>query len=105
MDGIDTLQSSSLETKAERIARYKEERRKELAKLYGNTEDFTSRYVRRDKKAAEHQKLKESQVAMTTLQNKLTAGERIKLQSSWQEMMTRRVIMWRRKQKLCLPQQ
>lgn len=50
MDGIDTLQTSALETKAERIARYKEERRRELAKRYGNTEEFTSRYVRRDRK-------------------------------------------------------
>lgn len=50
MDGIDTLQSSALETKAERIARYKAERRKELAERYGNTDEFTSKYVRRDRK-------------------------------------------------------
>uniref|UniRef100_A0A8C5GNH0 Supervillin-like n=1 Tax=Gouania willdenowi TaxID=441366 RepID=A0A8C5GNH0_GOUWI len=50
MDGIDTLQSSALETKAERIARYKAERRRELAERYGNTEEFTSKYVRKDKK-------------------------------------------------------
>ncbi|KAM6963474.1 supervillin-like [Tautogolabrus adspersus] len=50
MDGIDTLQSSSLETKAERIARYKAERRRELAERYGNTDEFTSKYVRRDRK-------------------------------------------------------
>ncbi|XP_072312819.1 supervillin [Eucyclogobius newberryi] len=53
MDGIDTLQSSALETKAERIARYKEERRRELAQRYGNTDDFTSKYVRRDKKTSD----------------------------------------------------
>ncbi|XP_055085377.1 supervillin isoform X2 [Periophthalmus magnuspinnatus] len=53
MDGIDTLPSSALETKAERIARYKEERRRELAQRYGNTEEFTSRYVRRDKKVGD----------------------------------------------------
>ncbi|CAL1599462.1 unnamed protein product [Knipowitschia caucasica] len=53
MDGIDTLQSSALETKAERIARYKEERRRELAKRYGNMEEFTPRYVRRDKKISD----------------------------------------------------
>ncbi|XP_071754746.2 supervillin isoform X1 [Centroberyx gerrardi] len=53
MDGIDTLQSSSLETKAERIARYKAERRRELAERYGNTEEFTSKYVRRDRKIAD----------------------------------------------------
>lgn len=41
MDGVDTLQNSALETKAERIARYKAERRRELAEL-------TSKYVRRD---------------------------------------------------------
>ncbi|XP_034050636.1 supervillin [Thalassophryne amazonica] len=48
MDGIDTLQSSASETKAERIARYKAERRRELAERYGNPEEFTSKYVRRD---------------------------------------------------------
>ncbi|XP_029953819.1 supervillin [Salarias fasciatus] len=53
MDGIDTLQNSAPETKAERIARYKAERRRELAERYGNTEEFTSKYVRRDKKAGD----------------------------------------------------
>ncbi|CAN9509238.1 unnamed protein product [Ophioblennius macclurei] len=53
MDGIDTLQNSTQETKAERIARYKAERRRELAERYGNTEEFTSKYVRRDKKAGD----------------------------------------------------
>ncbi|KAK2820393.1 hypothetical protein Q5P01_023352 [Channa striata] len=53
MDGIDTLQSSALETKAERIARYKAERRKELAERYGNTDDFSSKYVRRDRKTGD----------------------------------------------------
>ncbi|XP_040922831.1 supervillin [Toxotes jaculatrix] len=53
MDGVDTLQSSAPETKAERIARYKAERRRELAERYGNTEDFTSKYVRRDRKVGD----------------------------------------------------
>ncbi|XP_076616149.1 supervillin [Chaetodon auriga] len=50
MDGIDTLQSSAPETKAERIARYKAERRRELAERYGNTDEFTSKYVRKDRR-------------------------------------------------------
>ncbi|CAJ1081059.1 supervillin isoform X1 [Xyrichtys novacula] len=50
MDGVDTLQSSAPETKAERIARYKAERRRELAERYGNTDEFTSKYVRKDRK-------------------------------------------------------
>lgn len=50
MDGIGTLQSSAPETKAERIARYKAERRRELAERYGNTDEITSKYVRRDRK-------------------------------------------------------
>lgn len=53
MDGVDTLQSSALETKAERIARYKAERRRELAERYGNMEDVTSRYVRKERKTAD----------------------------------------------------
>lgn len=60
MDGIDTLQSSAPETKAERIARYKAERRRELAERYGNTEEFTSKYVRRDRKIAETTETKSS---------------------------------------------
>lgn len=52
MDGISTLQSSAQETKAERIARYKAERRRELAERYGTTDEFTSKYVRRERKTA-----------------------------------------------------
>ncbi|XP_051774863.1 supervillin-like isoform X3 [Erpetoichthys calabaricus] len=39
----------SQESKAERIARYKAERRRELAERYSHTEEFTSKYVRQDK--------------------------------------------------------
>lgn len=53
MDGIDTLQSSAPETKAERIARYKAERRRELAERYGNTEEITSKYVRRERRTGD----------------------------------------------------
>lgn len=53
MDAIDTLQSSAPETKAERIARYKAERRRELAERYGNTDEITSKYVRRDRKVGD----------------------------------------------------
>ncbi|XP_057681677.1 supervillin isoform X2 [Corythoichthys intestinalis] len=54
MDAIDTLQSSAPETKAERIARYKAERRRELAERYGAPDEFTSKYVRnRDRKIAD----------------------------------------------------
>ncbi|XP_046888279.1 supervillin isoform X1 [Hypomesus transpacificus] len=50
MDTIDTLQSPSMESKAERIAQYKAERRRELAERYGSTKEDTSRYARWDKK-------------------------------------------------------
>ena len=53
MEGVDTLQSSTLETKADRIARYKAERRKALAERYGNMEDCTPKYTRRERKAAD----------------------------------------------------
>lgn len=53
MDGVGALQTSALETKAERIARYKAERRRELAERYGTSDDFTSKYVRRDRKQAD----------------------------------------------------
>ncbi|XP_029485521.1 supervillin isoform X1 [Oncorhynchus nerka] len=53
MDAVDTIQNSALETKAERIARYKAERRRELAERYGNTEEVSSKYTRRERKAGE----------------------------------------------------
>uniref|UniRef100_W5KFR5 Supervillin d n=1 Tax=Astyanax mexicanus TaxID=7994 RepID=W5KFR5_ASTMX len=49
MDAVETLQGSSLESKAERIARYKAERRRELAERYANLEDISSKYTRRDR--------------------------------------------------------
>uniref|UniRef100_A0A8C3A187 Supervillin d n=1 Tax=Cyclopterus lumpus TaxID=8103 RepID=A0A8C3A187_CYCLU len=45
-----TYPSLAPETKAERIARYKAERRRELAERYGNTDEITSKYVRRDRR-------------------------------------------------------
>ncbi|XP_019738899.1 supervillin-like isoform X2 [Hippocampus comes] len=54
MDAIDTLRSSAPETKAERIARYKAERRRELAERYGAPDEFASKYVRsRERKIAD----------------------------------------------------
>lgn len=49
MDAVETLQGSSLESKAERIARYKAERRRELAERYATLEDISSKYTRRDR--------------------------------------------------------
>ncbi|KAM9837452.1 supervillin-like [Aulostomus maculatus] len=72
MDGIDTLQSSAPETKAERIARYKAERRRELAERYGNTEEFTSKYVRsRDRKTADSS----DSVSITTKEKDVDGSE------------------------------
>lgn len=48
MDALETL-SGSLESKAERIARYKAERRRELAERYANLEDINSKYTRRER--------------------------------------------------------
>uniref|UniRef100_A0AAQ4NZ40 Supervillin d n=1 Tax=Gasterosteus aculeatus aculeatus TaxID=481459 RepID=A0AAQ4NZ40_GASAC len=53
MDGIGALQSSAPENKAERIARYKAERRRELAERYGTTDEAASKYVRRDRKVGD----------------------------------------------------
>ncbi|XP_028821949.1 supervillin [Denticeps clupeoides] len=49
MDGLDTVSGPSVETKADRIARYKAERRRELAERYGNLEDLPSKFVKRDR--------------------------------------------------------
>ncbi|KAJ7984425.1 hypothetical protein DPEC_G00354710 [Dallia pectoralis] len=53
MDAVDTLQNAALETKSERIARYKAERRRELAERYGNVDEVTSKYTRKDRKVTE----------------------------------------------------
>ncbi|XP_067285678.1 supervillin-like [Pseudorasbora parva] len=49
MDTMDSLQGSSLESKAERIARYKAERRRELSERYANLEESSSVYTRRER--------------------------------------------------------
>lgn len=49
MDALDSLQSSSLDSKAERIARYKAERRRELAERYANLEESSSKYTRKER--------------------------------------------------------
>lgn len=47
MDAVEAM--SSMESKADRIARYKAERRRELAERYANMEDLTSKYTRRER--------------------------------------------------------
>lgn len=49
MDALETLSGSALDSKAERIARYKAERRRELAERYANLEDLSSKYSRRER--------------------------------------------------------
>lgn len=49
MDALDSLQGSSLESKAERIARYKAERRRELSERYANLEESSSIYTRKER--------------------------------------------------------
>lgn len=49
MDALETLSGSALDSKAERIARYKAERRRELAERYANLEDLSSKYTRRER--------------------------------------------------------
>lgn len=44
------MENPVLEPRAERIARYKAERRRELAERYGNMEELPSKWVRRDGK-------------------------------------------------------
>lgn len=45
---MDATEKSVLEPRAERIARYKAERRRELAQRYGDPEELPSKWVRRD---------------------------------------------------------
>uniref|UniRef100_A0A3Q2PCL5 Supervillin c n=1 Tax=Fundulus heteroclitus TaxID=8078 RepID=A0A3Q2PCL5_FUNHE len=47
---MDATEKQALEPRAERIARYKAERRRELAELYGDLEELPSKWVRRDGK-------------------------------------------------------
>ncbi|KAK9535307.1 hypothetical protein VZT92_007696 [Zoarces viviparus] len=45
---MDATENPVLETRSERIARYKAERRRELAERFGNMEELPSKWVRRD---------------------------------------------------------
>ncbi|KAI3359141.1 hypothetical protein L3Q82_002674 [Scortum barcoo] len=49
---MDAVENPVLEPRSERIARYKAERRRELAERYGNMEELPSKWVRRDGKEA-----------------------------------------------------
>ncbi|XP_078140648.1 supervillin [Centroberyx gerrardi] len=49
---MDTMENPVLEPRSERIARYKAERRRELAERYGNLEELPSKCVRRDGREA-----------------------------------------------------
>uniref|UniRef100_A0A3Q3QGV5 Uncharacterized protein n=1 Tax=Monopterus albus TaxID=43700 RepID=A0A3Q3QGV5_MONAL len=46
------MESPAPEPRSERIARYRAERRRELAERYGNMEELPSKWVRRDGKEA-----------------------------------------------------
>ncbi|XP_035852630.1 supervillin isoform X3 [Sander lucioperca] len=47
---MDTMENPVLEPRSERIARYKAERRRELAERFGNMEELPSKWVRKDGK-------------------------------------------------------
>uniref|UniRef100_UPI0037E86EEB supervillin n=1 Tax=Semicossyphus pulcher TaxID=241346 RepID=UPI0037E86EEB len=49
---MDATENPVLEPRSERIARYKAERRRELAERFGNLEELPSKWVRRDGKEA-----------------------------------------------------
>ncbi|KAG7504626.1 supervillin-like isoform X3 [Solea senegalensis] len=50
---MDAMESPVLESRSERIARYKAERRRELAERYGNMDELPSKWVKRDGKEAQ----------------------------------------------------
>lgn len=50
---MDAMENPVLEPRSERIARYKAERRRELAERYGNMEELPTKWVRRDRKEAQ----------------------------------------------------
>lgn len=49
---MEAVETPDPEPRAERIARYKAERRRELAERYGNTEELPTKWVRRGEKEA-----------------------------------------------------
>lgn len=49
------MENPVLEPRSERIARYKAERRRELAERYGNAEELPTKWVRRDGREAQEQ--------------------------------------------------
>ncbi|KAG9267726.1 supervillin-like isoform X1 [Astyanax mexicanus] len=100
MDAVETLQGSSLESKAERIARYKAERRRELAERYANLEDISSKYTRRDRQhrdtseasdtsaSSSEQKPKEASYSVRsqlTESGTRAGGKEVRSESDWKQ--------------------
>lgn len=52
---MEAMENPVLEPRSERIARYKAERRRELAERYGNTEELPTKWVRREGREAQEQ--------------------------------------------------
>ncbi|KAK1793857.1 hypothetical protein P4O66_001437 [Electrophorus voltai] len=78
MDGLEALPGSATESKAERIARYKAERRRELAERYANLEDPSSKYARRERHQAnpEMQVPKPDKAAKSSAESSAAPGEK-----------------------------
>ena len=70
---MDAMENPVLEPRSERIARYKAERRRELAERYGNMEELPTKWVRRDGKEVHDPS---TQVHRATL-NSDDLGERV----------------------------
>ena len=70
------MENPVLEPRSERIARYKAERRRELAERYGNMEELPSKWVRRDGQEG-HDPATEPHKEMLNSEGTLSHSERI----------------------------
>eukprot|EP00064_Thunnus_orientalis_P018442 superscaffoldBa00004255_g18541 len=73
---MDAMENPVLEPRSERIARYKAERRRELAERFGNMEELPSKWVRRDGKEV-HDPATQPHKEMSNSEGTMSLSERI----------------------------
>lgn len=73
---MDAMENPVLEPRAERIARYKAERRRELAERYGHLEELPSKWTRKDGREV-HDPLSQNHKGMVNSESAPSLSERL----------------------------
>ena len=73
---MDAVETPALEPRSERIARYKAERRRELAERYGNLEELPSKWVRKGGSEAHDSTTRKEMLNSDTLTERVNGRSR-----------------------------